>query len=203
MSRITCLIILCLASLTVSAAGKNLLILGDSISAAYGISREQGWVHLLEEKLRDEQYQYTVINASISGETTLGAKVRLNELLNEYQPQITIIELGGNDGLRGIPIKATRENFTAIIDQLRKHDSGILLVPMTLPPNYGPVYIKQFEQVYRDLGQQDDVYSSRFILEGIGDKSELMQADGIHPVASAQPKMLENIWPGLLPLLHK
>jgi acyl-CoA thioesterase-1 len=201
MMKIALLIMLTVVSLPVSAQSKTLLILGDSLSASYGIAKEQGWVHLLEQRLRQHNHDYKIVNASISGETTLGAKVRLDELLRTHQPAITIVELGGNDGLRGISLDATRENLVSIVSKLQTAGSRILLVPMTLPPNYGPAYINKFTAIFEELGTQQQVTLSTFILEGIGDNPDLMQGDGIHPVADAQPMMLENLWPNLEPLL--
>ncbi len=201
MTKIALFIMLIVASLPVSAGSKTLLILGDSLSASYGIAKEQGWVYLLEQRLRQHNHDYKVVNASISGETTLGAKVRLDELLRTHQPAITIVELGGNDGLRGISLDASRENLVSIVSKLQTAGSRILLVPMTLPPNYGPAYINKFTAIFEELGTQQQVTLSKFILEGIGNNPDLMQGDGIHPVADAQSMMLDNLWPDLEPLL--
>lgn len=203
MFRTALLILLCLASLPVSAESRTLLILGDSLSAAYGIQKEQGWVQLLAQRLKQNKYDYSIVNASITGETTLGAKVRLDELLLAHQPAVTIVELGGNDGLRGLSLEANRANLEEIVTRIRDAGSRLLLIPMTLPPNYGPAYINKFTGIYHDLGTREGVHLSKFILEGIGDNPDLMQEDGIHPVAEAQPLMLDNVWPELKPLLER
>jgi acyl-CoA thioesterase-1 len=191
------------SSLPVFAGNKTLLILGDSLSASYGMSIQQGWVSLLEQRLAEADYEYTVINASISGETTAGAKVRMNNLLESVKPDITIVELGGNDGLRGLSPDEMLANLAEITSALRQEDSEVLLIPIHLPPNYGKVYNDKIRSSYDQIAEQDGVYLGKFILEGIGDNPDLMQSDGIHPTAEAQPRMLENIWPDLEPLLEK
>ncbi len=185
------------------AKDKTLLILGDSLSAAYGIPIESGWVALLEQRLAQQDYAFTVVNASISGETTLGARTRLPSILERQQPDITIIELGGNDGLRGFTFNEIENNLTAIISLLKQSHSRILLVPMQLPPNYGQTYNQKFRKIYERLSRQDDVWLSQFILQDIAINQRLMQADGIHPVAEAQTLMLENIWPDLQAMLNQ
>ena len=191
------------ASLPAFAGEKSILVLGDSLSTAYGIPLEQGWVSLLEERLRTEGYTFSVHNASITGETTAGAKVRIRQLLDEYNPEILIIELGGNDGLRGLQIAETRANLDEIIQHGRSHGSSILLIPITLPVNYGPRFNEKFTEMYRQLSNEHGITPGKFILEGIGDNPELMQSDGIHPTAEAQPCMLENVWKDLEPLLTR
>ncbi|OGT77120.1 MAG: hypothetical protein A2W76_07145 [Gammaproteobacteria bacterium RIFCSPLOWO2_12_47_11] len=203
MFRLTLLILMCVSSLPVFAGNKTVLILGDSLSASYGMSIQQGWVSLLEQRLAEADYEYTVINASISGETTAGAKVRINTLLESVIPDITIVELGGNDGLRGLSPDDMLANLAEIINALRQAGSGILLIPINLPPNYGKVYNDKIRGSYDHLAEQEGVYLGRFILDGIGDNPDLMQSDGIHPTVQAQPIMLENIWPDLEPLLDK
>ena len=175
--------------------------MGDSLSAGYGINVENGWVSLLNERLSKQGYSYKVINSSISGDTTRGAYVRLVRELENRAPDIAIIELGGNDGLRGLSLDEMRENLARIIDQLSKAGSSILLIPIQLPPNYGPVYNEKFMQIYRDLAREKKVTLARFILQDIADKPQLMQNDGIHPLESAQIQMLDNIWPQLESLL--
>ena len=176
------------------AQEKTILILADSLSASYGIAIEQGWVSLLEQRLNEQGYPYNVFNASISGDTTHGARSRLNGILDNLDPDITILELGGNDGLRGLPISEIKTNLEGIITQLSVEDSEILLVPMLLPPNYGKFYIDRFVEIYNELATMFDITLGRFILEGIAGKSELMQNDGIHPKVEAQEMMLNNIW---------
>ena len=188
-------------SLCAYGTDKTILVLGDSLSAAYGIDAQSGWVSLLRERLDRAGYRYRVINASISGDTTHGANTRLDAILKEITPDITIVELGGNDGLRGIPPAEIEANLTAIIEKTATAGSRILLAEMLLPPNYGTAYMEKFVALYRDLGARDDVILSNFILADIADNPDLMQSDGIHPKAEAQAMMLENLWPDLHPLL--
>lgn len=182
---------------------KILLVLGDSLSSGYGIDMDHSWVNLLRERINEQGYRFEVINASISGDTTRGARVRLNPMLDEIQPAITIVELGGNDGLRGLPLDEMQDNLAAIIERLLQVDSQVLLVPMKLPPNYGPAYTSRFEMIYSKLADQYGIKMLPFILKGIAEDDTLMQDDGIHPVSGAQEKMLDNLWPDLLPLLHE
>lgn len=202
MRFVCCVLVVCL-SLTVQAQDKPLLVLGDSISAGYGISLEQGWVYLLEKRLRELGYRYRVENASISGDTTRGARARLANLLERESPVISIVELGGNDGLRGLSLEEISDNFDAIISALKQNGSRVLLIPMRLPPNYGQAYNARFESIYRELAQRHGIPLTTFILQGIAEHRELMQSDGIHPVAEAQPMMLENIWSTLEPELQR
>ncbi len=201
--RLYLLIIVFSLSLPVEAQDKTLLVLGDSISAGYGISLKQGWVYLLEKRLSDLGYRYKVKNASISGDTTRGARARLGKLLTQQKPDISIIELGGNDGLRGLSLEEVSTNFDAIISELVKIDSRVLLVPMRLPPNYGQVYNDRFEAIYQDMTLKHDIGLATFILQDIAEHTELMQSDGIHPRAAAQSMMLNNVWESLQPLLVK
>jgi len=193
----------CLFSLSAAADdNKTLLVLGDSLSAGYGIAIERSWVSLLQDRLIRQGYRYKVVNASISGDTTRGARARLLPLLEEIRPVITIVELGGNDGLRGLALEEMQINLAVIIEHLLGVNSHILLIPMKLPPNYGDVYIRKFEMIYMQLSDQYDIRIVPFILEGIAGDDRLMQDDGIHPAVSAQIKMLDNLWPDLLPLLE-
>lgn len=197
MCRNLFLFILFIFSATVHAGEKSILILADSLSASYGIAIEQGWVSLLQNRLTESGYPYKVVNTSISGDTTHGARSRLEEILKQDVPDITIVELGGNDGLRGLPVAEIKKNLAGIAQQLIEAGSHVLLVPMLLPPNYGKFYIDQFSAIYRDLADEYDITLSRFILDGIAENPELMQRDGIHPTAEAQPMMLDNVWPDL------
>ncbi len=203
MFRLTLFILMFISSLPVFAGNKTLLILGDSLSASYGMSIQQGWVSLLEQRLAEAGYDYTVVNASISGETTAGAKVRMNDLLQTVNPALTVVELGGNDGLRGLSPDEMLNNLAEITNAFQQAGSEVLLIPIHLPPNYGKVYNDKIRSSYDQIAEQEGVYIGKFILDGIGDNPELMQSDGIHPTAEAQPLMLENIWPGLEPLLKK
>lgn len=182
-------------------ADKNIIVLGDSLSAAYGIDERDGWVQLLRDKLTDEAIEATVINASISGETSGGGLNRLPKLLDAYQPDLLIIELGGNDGLRGYPVKRMQNNLASIIDQGKQQGSKVLMLGMQIPPNYGARYSALFFESFEKVSKQQDVPLVPFFLEGIGTNPELMQADGIHPVAEAQSLMLENVWPSIQALI--
>jgi acyl-CoA thioesterase I len=188
--------------LSAAAAAGTILVLADSLSASYGIAIEDGWVALLQERLRLQGYNYRVINASISGDTTAGAAARLGPLLEHEHPEIAIIELGGNDGLRGLSITEIRENLTRIVRQFKQRNSRVLLLPMQIPPNYGEVYTTKLTGIYAELAQAEGVTLGRFILDRIVlEHPELIQEDGIHPKAEAQPMMLDNIWDDLQPLL--
>ncbi len=197
------LLIGCILSFPVCVQAKTLLIVGDSISAAYGIPVEKGWVSLLEQRLVGQNYDYKVVNASIVGETTLGAKSRLAALLENYQPEIVVVELGGNDGLRGFTLKEIENNFIEIISMINEVNSEALLVPMEMPPNYGLTYREGFASIYKNVSEAMNVSVSEFIFLNIAENPELMQADGIHPVESAQIIMLDNIWPSLSRLINK
>lgn len=182
-------------------AADNILVLGDSLSAAYGMDTKHGWVALLSERLQQQGRTYTVVNASISGETTAGARSRLDQLLARHIPDIVVIELGGNDGLRGLPLAEVRSNLSRIIETTLARGAKVLLIPIELPTNYGRAYTEGLREIYRDLAERFGVRKSPFILEGIADNPERMQEDGIHPKPEAQEAMLENVWPSLLPLL--
>ena len=190
-----------LCSFSVLAESGNLLILGDSLSAGYGIAIEDSWVSLLQHRLTEKDYNYKVINASITGDTSRSALQRLDKLLEKYKPEITIIELGGNDGLRGLQLEEVRQNLAEIISLLNENSSRVLLIPMELPPNYGQVYNENLKEIYQELAEVNGLVPARFILDGIGDQPDLMQKDGIHPRAEAQAGMLDNIWPALETLL--
>ena len=199
--RILFVICLTVFVLPLNARERTLLILGDSLSAAYGIPVSDGWVSLLEQRLQQQGYAFNVVNASISGETTVGALTRLDNILDTHQPVLTVVELGGNDGLRGFQFTEIEQNLSVIVDRLKNNNSEVLLVPMQLPPNYGHAYNQKFQQVYVRVAGQYGIPLSRFILEDIALDKQLMQEDGIHPVAKAQPIMLDNIWPSLESLI--
>ncbi len=179
----------------------TLLVLGDSISAAFGLDTRQGWVALLEKRLLEQGYEHRVVNASISGETSAGGAARIATLLAEHQPQWVIVELGGNDGLRGQSLTQLQQNLAQIIDQSRAGGARVLLLGMRLPPNYGVRYTQAFAQVFADLAAEKQVPLVPFFLEGVGGVTGMMQPDGIHPTAQAQPILLDNLWSGLQPLL--
>ena len=180
---------------------KKILIVGDSISAAYGINPKTGWVNLLANKIAHEKLPYKVINASISGDTTINGVNRLPALLKKYRPDIVIIELGGNDGLRGIQIRIMQANLERMIQQSNTAGARVLLAGMKIPPNYGRRYTQSFHQVYLDLADNYSISLVPFILEGVGGKEVLMQSDGIHPTAQAQPLIVETVWQKLSPML--
>lgn len=179
----------------------TLLVVGDSISAAFGLDSRQGWVALLEKRLQDEGFDHQVINASISGDTSSGGLARLPALLAEHQPQVVIIELGGNDGLRGQPPMQLQQNLASMVEKSQQAGAKVLLLGMKLPPNYGVRYTTAFAQVFSDVAQAKQVALVPFFLEGVGGVPGMMQADGIHPNITAQPLLLENAWPALQPLL--
>ena len=183
----------------IAAAQQTILVFGDSLSAAYGIPREAGWVSLLQQELQRSHPQYRIINASISGETTTGGLQRIAAALHQYKPAIVIFELGANDSLRGEPITGIEANLTAIIKQARKTHAKVLLLGMQLPPNYGADYAAQFKALYPKLAQQRHVALVPFFLKGVA--PEQFQADNLHPTAQAQPRILQNVLQELKPLL--
>jgi len=197
---------LCAASLLAvafTAQAATLLVFGDSLSAAYGIGAREGWVSLLEDRLKQEKFNYNVVNASISGETTSGGATRIEDALVRTRPQLVIIALGGNDGLRGLPATQIQANLTRMVETAKRRGAGVLLLGIRMPPNYGPQYTKEFEAVYRAVATRQKVPLVPFMLEGIADRRELMQPDNIHPTATAQPAILDTVWKRLRPLLKK
>ena len=185
-----------------SSESPAILVLGDSLSAGYGMKLEQSWPRLLQNRLDDNGHQYLVVNSSITGDTTQGGLTRLPRLLSKHKPHIVVIELGGNDGLRGIGVRVSRENLSNIIEQSQAVAAKIILTGIRLPPNYGATYTESFYAMYTELAEQYSVYLVPFLMDGIALDSALMQDDGIHPNADAQPKLLENVWSLLSPLLH-
>jgi len=192
-------------STTVTAATPDkratILVVGDSISAAYGLPSGTGWVALLGKRLAEQHYAYDVVNASISGDTTAGGRARLPALLAQHHPAIVVIELGGNDGLRGGDVAATRANLDSMIDAATKARAKVLLIGMKLPPNYGSAYTKRFDALYADASRRHKTALLPFFFEGFADRNELFQSDRIHPTQAAQPLLLDNVWPVLKPLL--
>jgi len=187
---------------TPALAGEPIvLVLGDSLSAGYGMDVGQGWVALLQDRLAAQGYPHRIVNASISGDTSRGGRARLPALIAADAPAVAIVELGGNDGLRGLALEELRTNLDAIVAILCAGGSRVLLLPMKIPPNYGPVYTQGFEQVYRDISRRHGAVLGGFILEDIALDAELMQGDGIHPTAAAQPIIVEQLWPLFVPLL--
>jgi len=183
------------------AQAGTVLVVGDSISAAFGMDTQQGWVHLLDERMRQEGFEHRVVNASISGDTSAGGAARLPALLTEHQPQLVIVELGGNDGLRGLPPGQLQQNLASMIDASRGAGAKVLLLGMRIPPNYGERYTTAFAKVFDDVAADKNVPLVPFLLEGVGGVDKLMQDDGVHPAVKAQPQLLENVWPTLKPLL--
>lgn len=180
-----------------------ILIVGDSLSAGYGVKVDATWVALLEKRLAERGYRYRVVNASVSGETTGGARTRLPRTLELHRPAIVVLELGGNDGLRGLPLKQVRGNFEAILSQVQAAGARPLLVGMRIPVNYGPVYANGFHALYADLAKQFAVPLVEGFLEKVALDPALMQADGIHPNNRAQPILLDTLWPALARLLQQ
>lgn len=187
------------------AAQPRIVVLGDSLSAEYGLVRGTGWVALLEKRLSVEKIAASVINASISGDTTSGGRARLGALLKQHRPTVLVIELGGNDALRGLPLKNTQDNLSAMAQAAQKAGAKVLLLGMQVPPNYGRQYAEQFAQLFVSVAQKNKTALVPFLLKGVADRQDAtawFQADGIHPLAKAHPQMLDNVWPALHPLLR-
>jgi acyl-CoA thioesterase-1 len=180
----------------------TILVFGDSLSAGYGLAADEGWVSLLQQRLAQHELEHKVINASISGETTAGGLARLPAVLEQYRPDYLLLELGANDGLRGLSLAAMRDNLTAMIAKATELDSQVVLIGMQLPPNYGPVYIKQFTAIYQELAKRHRLPFVPFFLTNVALNPALMQGDQLHPTAAAQTLLLDTVWPTLLPLLQ-
>jgi len=175
-------------------ATPTILVYGDSLSAAYGIPESAGWVALLGERLKQRKSNYTVVNASISGETSAGGAARIGAALAKTKPAIVIVELGANDGLRGLPIAQMKNNLTAIVRAAKRQGARVILVGMLLPPNYGAQYVNAFRAAFRDVARDERIPLVPFLLEGVPNEREMFQADNLHLVAEAQPVLLENVW---------
>ncbi len=186
-----------------SAPQPTLLVFGDSLSAAYGLRTDQGWVALLQERLQTEGYGYTVVNASVSGETTTGGRSRLPRALEQHKPAVVVLELGANDGLRGLPLATAKSNLDAMITTIEKAGAKVLLVGILIPPNYGPKYSQGFSEMYRELARDRKLPFVPFLLDGVALDPQLMQDDGYHPKAEGEPRVLENVWQHLSPLLER
>ncbi|MCM5569075.1 arylesterase [Burkholderiaceae bacterium FT117] len=184
------------------AALRTLLVLGDSLSAEYGLARGTGWVALLEKRLAERAPGWNVVNASISGETTAGGATRISSLLEKHEPAAVVVELGGNDALRGLDLNATRRNLERMVGASQKAGAKVLLLGMQVPPNYGKAYTDAFAQIFVDVAKAHRTPLVPFFLEGVADDMALFQPDRIHPNGQAQPRMLENVWPALEPLLR-
>jgi len=181
---------------------RAILIIGDSLSAGYGIDAKQSWVALLQDRLTAEGYGYRVVNASISGDTTSGGLRRLPRALEQHHPDIVVLELGGNDGLRGTPITVISRNLAAMIELSQSTGARVLIAGMQMPPNYGVAYTSGFSAIYPQLADDYDVALIGFFMDGVALDPTLMQADGIHPNTDGQPRLLENVWPALQQLLR-
>jgi acyl-CoA thioesterase I len=190
------------AATAVPAAQRTVLVMGDSLSAAYGLSASQGWVSLTAQKIAKEKPGWRVVNASISGETTAGGAARIAAALKHHKPSVVVIELGANDGLRGLPLPQIRANLSKMIAAAKAANAKVLLVGMRLPPNYGPDYTQGFERTFRELAQTNRTAYLPFLLQPIALDDRAFQADRLHPVASAQPKLRDHVWSALSPLLN-
>ena len=202
-------VLVCAAALALAAmqparadpAASALLVVGDSISAAYGLTPGAGWVDLLAARLAAQRYPYRVVNASITGDTTAGGRARLPALLAQHRPSVVVIELGGNDGLRGGNLASTRNNLAAMVAAVQRAGAKALIVGMKLPPNYGAAYVREFEALFVDVARAHKAPLVPFFFEGFGERDEMFQPDRVHPTAVAQPLLLDNVWPVLRPLL--
>lgn len=195
------LLLVIVQTMPAHAQGGVILVLGDSLSSAYGLDVAAGWVQLLQNRLDEQDAAYRVVNASISGDTTNGGVARLPSALKKHTPDVVVVELGGNDGLRGLPLTVTRANLERIIVASQTSGARVLLLGMRLPPNFGPAYNDAFHAIYEQLAEQYQVGRVPFLLAGVGGVDELMQLDRIHPRAEAQGILLDNVWPHLQPLL--
>ena len=195
--------VLALAAAPGLASAATILVFGDSLSAGYGLPQERSWPSLLEKRLRDDKLDYRVANASISGETTAGGATRIEGALKTHRPDIVVLELGANDGLRGQSVEVMRRNLEAMIDASRRAKAQVLLVGMRLPPNYGTAYTEKFQQVYVELARSKKIAFVPFLFEGFAEEERYFQPDRVHPTSDAQALMLETVWKGLRPLLRK
>jgi acyl-CoA thioesterase-1 len=192
---------LTLAASTASAAAGTILVYGDSLSAAYGIGQKDGWVNLLGGRLQQGRADYSVVNASISGETTAGGAARIDAALGRVKPDVVVLALGGNDGLRGLPVGEMKANLGKIVRAAQARGARVLIVGMRIPPNYGPKYTQAFFDAFAEVARETKSAYVPFLLERIVDRRELFQPDQIHPTADAQPLLLDTVWKGLEPLL--
>jgi acyl-CoA thioesterase I len=203
-SLVTTMILLASAQLALAltpAPPRTLLVMGDSLSAAHGLATEQGWVHLLAERLTRERPEWRVVNASISGETTAGGAARIDAALKQHAPALVVIQLGANDALRGLPLDLARANLERMITASKAQGAQVLLVGIRIPPNYGPDYAEQLRAMYVELAQQHGLALLPFLLEPIAAERDAFQADNLHPTAAAQPRLLAHVWTALQPLL--
>jgi acyl-CoA thioesterase-1 len=197
------LAVLCAPAGWSAGRGETIVVVGDSLSSGYGLTAEQSWVSMLAQRLEAEAYGYEVVNASIAGDTTAGGLARLPRLLESHKPAVVVIELGGNDGLRGQPVATLRANVAKMIELSKASGARVLLAGMQIPPNYGPAYTRSLAAVYPELAKEYDVTLVEFLLEGVALHPELMQHDNIHPNADGQKIVFANVWPVLSPLLER
>jgi acyl-CoA thioesterase-1 len=202
LARLFLLLVLSLPAWAANAA-PTILVYGDSLSAAYGIPRDQGWVELLQRRLSEQGYSHRVTNASVSGETTSGGLSRIDATLQETRPDLVIIELGANDGLRGLPVVEMKRNLASMIQAAQQQRAKVVLLGMRIPPNYGPAYTKEFFEAYQQLAKDYKLPLVPFFLDGVAGNRSLVLDDNLHPSAAAQEKLLDNVWPELQPLLGK
>jgi acyl-CoA thioesterase-1 len=200
---IVALAIAVVASARADSSASVLLVVGDSISAGYGLAKGTGWVDLLAARIDAKKLPFRVVNASITGDTTAGGRARMPSLLAQHKPSVVVVELGGNDGLRGGNLRSTRDNLETMIAAIRKSGAKAVLAGMKLPPNYGPAYTREFDALFGDVAKAQGATLVPFLFEGFGESGEWFQQDRIHPTAAAQPKLLDNVWPALAPLLVK
>jgi len=191
------------ASSSAYSAPKTVLVVGDSLSAEYGLARGSGWVALLEQRLKAQKIDARIVNASISGETTSGGRTRLPALLQQHKPNLVVLELGANDGLRGLPVNAAEDNLRTMIALAQKNHAKVLLVGMRMPPNYGRAYTERFAGMYKELSSELKVPLVPFMLDGVAQEPANFQADRLHPLATAHPTILNNIWPQFAPLIKE
>ena len=200
---VTALVALPASAKLINPSTQTIVVFGDSLSAGYGIAQNQGWVSLLQTRISQQKLPYQVVNASISGETTSGGLARFSEMLATHKPSIVILELGANDGLRGLPVSDMRSNLNKMILQAKAAKTKLLLVGMKIPPNYGQKYSRDFSASYAVLAKQHNIKLVPFLLDGVAGKPSLIQDDGLHPIAAAQPKLQDNVWPALEKLLNE
>jgi acyl-CoA thioesterase-1 len=198
----SCFLLLLFCSLPATAAEKRILVFGDSLSAGFGIGVSQSWPALLGQRLQAQGSRYTVANASISGETTAGGRTRFAAALSQFKPAIVILALGANDGLRGLPVGAIHDNLNFMVKLAKQQKVRVLLIGMHLPPNYGPKYTDEFHAAFRTIAKREKVPLLPFLLEPVALDRNAFQADGLHPTAAAQPKLLDHVWSALQPLMH-
>jgi acyl-CoA thioesterase-1 len=193
-------LIVALLMVPVAEAAKSILVFGDSLSAGFGIRQDTAWPVLMQHRLNEKRLDYSVVNASISGETTNGGRSRIADALTRHRPSIVIVALGANDGLRGLPLAGMRDNLTAIVRAARGNKARVLIIGMRLPPNYGG-YADEFQRVFSEVSKKEAAPLVPFLLDGIADKPQYFQADALHPTAEGQAQLLDNVWGGLAPLL--